>query len=258
MSPLFISFEGGEGSGKTTQAQRLHQRLTAAGTTAVLVKEPGTTELGEYLRSWLKRDLLYDRDKKSRKRKPRRGTPLAELLLFAAARAELVARVIEPTLRGGKSVVIADRYADSTRAYQGHGRRLPLDEVDAVNRLATGGIAPDLTFLLDCPPHRGLARAGSAQLKLGREQNEETLSSRVYMDGTQRFERESFEFHQRVRRGYLEMAKLEPGRWCVVDATRPVEEISEMIWDEIRERLASRGHEPAGELELSSPEALRR
>ena len=245
MSSLFISFEGGEGSGKTTQAQRLHQRLTAAGTTAVLVKEPGTTELGEYLRSWLKREY-------------RREDAVSELFLFAAARTELVARVIEPTLRGGKSVVIADRYADSTRAYQGHGRRLPLDEVDAVNRLATGGMAPDLTFLLDCPPHRGLARVSSAQLKLGLEQSEETISGRVDMDGTQRFERESSEFHQRVRRGYLEMAKLEPGRWCVVDATRPVEEVGEMIWYEVRERLASRGHEPAGELELSSPEAPRR
>ena len=126
---LFISFEGGEGSGKTTQAEILARRLEKAGTSTLLVREPGTTALGVYLRDWLKRE----------RRKGEAISSFAELFLFEAARAELFAKVIRPALARDSSVIIADRFADSTTAYQGYGRRLSLESIDLVNRIATGG-----------------------------------------------------------------------------------------------------------------------
>ena len=228
---LFISFEGGEGSGKTTQSERLQQRLQRAGMSPLLVREPGTTRLGDLLRDVLKQETSKEHSL----------SPGAELFLFAASRAELVLKEIKPALERGDALVISDRFADSTMAYQGYGRRLLLDDVAAINRVATQGMMPDLTFLLDCPPDRGLKRLAPPQFRLPIEQNESTSATRIDVAGTRRFEEESLEFHTRVRDGYLAMAKQEPSRWCVIDATRPMEEIGDMVWDRVQERLRDGG-----------------
>ena len=220
---MFISFEGGESSGKSTQAEILLRRLQQAGIKSTLVQEPGTTPLGVYLRDWLKRE-----------RDGGEGTsPRAELFLFEAARAELAAKVIKPTLDGGNSLVIADRFADSTVAYQGYGRRLDLEAVDRLNKMAMDGTAPDLTFLLDCPPEEGLKRVGTAQKGLPLEPSDSGGAKRLDQKGTRRFEEESLDFHRRVRAGYRILAEQEPDRWHVLDATRPSEEISESVWERV-------------------------
>lgn len=224
---LFISFEGGEGSGKSTQAEILATRLESEGYSSTLVREPGTTPLGWYLRDWLKREK-------------RRGETIshgAELFLFAAARAEFVAKVLKPALQGERRVVIADRYADSTVAYQGYGRRLPLDDIARINRLATQGKTPDLTFLLDCSPVEGLKRVGALQIRLPMEPADGSDPKRMDREGTSRFEEESLAFHERVRTGYLEVASREPERWAVIDATESLDAISDAIWERAQRHL---------------------
>ena len=205
---LFVSFEGGEGSGKSTQAQRLWERLSSRRIgTAVLVREPGTTALGSAVR-----DLV----------KSREGlTAAAELALFAAARAELVENVLKPELERG-AIVVADRYMDSTLAYQGYGRGLPLEAIRSLNALVTQGILPDRTFLLDLDPQVGLGRA----------------QGRPGEEGQRRFEEEPPEFHRRVRQGYLALAKAEPDRFAVLDATQRPEVLAEAIWQEVQRLLA--------------------
>ena len=224
---LFVSFEGGEGSGKTTQAQMLAQRLQRDGAWSMLVREPGTTPLGWYLRDWLKRQ----------DRKDRTISHGAELFLFAAARAEFVSKVLSPALDEQNRVIIADRYADSTTAYQGYGRQLPLADVAIINRLASRDVMPDLTFLLDCSPEEGLKRVGSVQTRLPLEPSDSSHSGRADQEGA-RFEEESLEFHRRVRSGYLELVRQEPDRWCVIDATQPVEEIGDIIWDRVKSAMS--------------------
>ena len=203
---LFITFEGGEGCGKSTQARLLYQRLSKLAIPAVLTYEPGGTPLGKRLGRWLK----WSDDKEI--------SPLTELLLFNAARAESVAKIIMPNLEMGK-VVISDRYADSTTVYQSYGRGLDLELVRNVNDTATGGLKPDLTILLDSPPETGFAR------KKRRSQD--------------RFEREGLSFHQRVKEGYLKLAASEPERWLVIDAAQSKGEIAELIWQRVS-RLLSR------------------
>ena len=225
---LFISFEGGEGSGKSTQAEILAERLDREGFSSTLVREPGTTPLGWYLRDWLKRER-------------RRGSTIshgAELFLFAAARAEFVAKVLKPALQGERRVIIADRYADSTTAYQGYGRKLPLDDIARINHLATQGKTPDLTFLLDCSPVEGLKRVGALQIRLPMDPADASNPKRMDREGTSRFEEESLAFHERVRGGYLELARQEPDRWAVIDATESMEAISETIWERAQRHLA--------------------
>lgn len=218
---LLISFEGGDGSGKSTQTEALGRRLEDEGVPWLAVREPGTTSLGTYLRDWLKRERSDGDDM----------TATAELFLFEAARAELVEKVIQPALGSGK-VVIADRYVDSSIAYQGYGRGLPTKVVTQANKIATNGLVPDVTFLLDCPPEQGLARVGAES---GDAQS--TARSRNDAPGTRRFEQESVEFHARVRKGYLEIAASEPDRWHVVDGTKPQEEISSAVWAVVQARL---------------------
>jgi dTMP kinase len=200
---LFISFEGGEGCGKSTQARHLVAALEQRGYEVVLTYEPGGTPLGEELRRSLKRS--------------REGglTAEAELLLFGAARSQLTRTVILPALMRG-SVVVCDRYSDSTTAYQGYGRMLPMPTVESVNRLADGGLRPDLVILLDMDPTRALER------------------KRRWRD---RFEGESSEFHERVRRGYLEMAAADPNRWLVIDATGSPAATSQLIWTRVSQVL---------------------
>jgi dTMP kinase len=201
---LFITFEGGEGCGKSTQARMLYRRLLKSAVPVVLTWEPGGTPLGKRLGRWLK----WSDDQEI--------TPPTELFLFNAARAESVAKIIMPNLEAGK-VVISDRFSDSTTVYQGYGRELDLEMVGYVNDSATGGLKPSLTILLDSPVATGLTR------KKGRDQD--------------RFEREELSFHQRVRDGYLKLAASEPERWLVVDATQSKKKIAGIIWQKVSQLL---------------------
>ena len=218
---LFISLEGGDGSGKSTQAELLVGRMSALGVDCLPIHEPGTTPLGLHVRAWVKGGA----------RAAGETSDLAELFLFAAARAQLVEEVIEPALARPGSVVVADRYADSTAAYQGYGRQIPIEDVERVNALATRGVWPDITFLLDCPPEEGLTRVGAFQMKLPFWAEVERENEGV------RFEAASLDFHHRVRDGYLELAAADPGRWNVIDGLRPVSEIHDEIWSAVSERL---------------------
>lgn len=201
---LFITFEGGEGSGKSVQVKELYRRLSQLAIPALLTHEPGGTLFGRRLGHWLK--WAKDAD----------ISPLTELMLFNASRAQLVAEVIQPSLESGK-VIISDRYADSTTVYQGYGRGLDLAMVKATNKAATQGLTPDLTILLDIPVEEGLAR------KKGRKQD--------------RFEQEALDFHRRVREGYLELARSEPERWLVVDASQSRQKIADIIWQRVSKLL---------------------
>lgn len=175
---------------------------------ALLTHEPGGTPLGEQIARWLKKGGDVD------------ISPLTELMLFNASRAQLAAEVINLALKRGK-VVISDRYADSTIAYQGYGRGLDLAMVKATNKAATQGFTPNLTILLDIPVKEGLAR------KQAKRQD--------------RFEQETIAFHQRVREGYLKMAADEPRRWLVVDASQTKREIADIIWRRVSRLLSGRG-----------------
>ncbi len=218
---LFIAFEGGEGSGKSTQADRLLQRLSDTGHRAVLVREPGTTTLGLYLREYLKskRPLTLE----------------SELLLFAAARAQLVAEEIRPALERDITVV-ADRYTGSTVAYQGFGRGMRRDVIDYLNDYVTGGLVPDITFLLDTEPTEGLERVGSPQMQMALMPEDSVEVGRADLAEQRRFEDQAVGFHNRVRRGYLELARTAPG-WQTVDARLPIEELSHQVWDAVAQIL---------------------
>lgn len=198
---LFITFEGGEGCGKSSQARALYRRLSRAAIPVVLTHEPGGTRLGKQIGRWLKWAGVD-------------VSPLTELLLFNASRAQLVTTVIQPSLKSGKTV-ICDRYADSTIAYQGYGRQLDLEIVTVINNAATQGLEPGLTVLLDIPAETGLARKKRQD----------------------RFEREDVAFHQRVRDGYLKMAASDPERWLVVDASQSKRKIAQIIWQRVSQML---------------------
>jgi dTMP kinase len=205
---LFITFEGGEGCGKSVQAKALYKRLSQLAIPAVLTHEPGGTTLGNKLARWLKWTEGTD------------ISPLTELLLFNASRAQLVTEVIQPNLKSGK-IVVCDRYADSTTAYQSYGRGLDLEMVTAINNAATQGLKPDLTVMLDISAEEGLTR------KRGKKQD--------------RFEQENKAFHQRVREGYLKLAANEPQRWLVIDASQPKEKIAEIIWQKVKRLISEQG-----------------
>lgn len=206
MSGLLITLEGGEGCGKSTQASDLAERLRSQGHRVTLTREPGGTPLGERLRQ-----VLLDPQGRSPSL-----DPLAEYLLFAAARAEVTAEVIKPALERS-DIVVCDRYGDSSLAYQGYGRGVNLDHIRAVNEAATAGLRPDLTVLLDLPPEVGLARQRGG--------------------ASDRFQREQLDFHRRLREGYLALAREEPDRWLVLDGTLPASEITERILRRARELL---------------------
>lgn len=237
---LFVSFEGGEGSGKTTQAAILMRRLREHGQSAVQLHEPGMTPLGDVARAWLKRTRRQDET----------ITETAELLLFAAARAEMVARVLKPALKD-QFIVVCDRYADSTTAYQGYGRIGDLNRVAVVNEIATGGVMPDLTILLDCPPDQGLGRLRSDQMQLAFFADE-PLEGRIDPERDRRYEKEPFAFHLRVRDGYLKMADREPDRWRVVDASRSIDDVADQVWRLVSARL------PALDARAATVDALER
>lgn len=206
---MFITFEGPEGSGKTTQAARLARRVRDAGHACLLTREPGGTPLGDRVRNLLLASA---------------GPPIGvrgETLLYCAARAQLVDEVIRPALARGE-IVVADRYADSTLAYQGYGRQQELDALRRLLDYATGGLTPDLTFLLDLPAPQGLER-----------------KRRGASEEWNRFEQEELAYHERVRQGYLELAAAEPERWQVLDARMPPEAIEEAVWARVADRLVT-------------------
>ena len=202
MSGLFVTFEGGEGSGKTTQLKSLLAHLRATGRDVLDTRDPGGTPIGKQIR-----ELLLDRENT-------RMAAMAELFLYEASRAQLVDEVIRPALRKGR-IVLCDRFTDSTLAYQGHGRGLDRDLILRFNDLATGGLRPDLTLLLDLPPEVGLARAEN-RLAHPRSRRD-------------RMEEERLSFHQRVREGYLAIAAAEPARVALLDASCGILELGAQI-----------------------------
>ena len=207
---MFISFEGGDGSGKSTQARRLKRRLAAQGRRVTLLAEPGGTPLGRRLR----RILKYFAGAMA---------PETEALLFLASRAQLVRESLGPTLARGE-LVVCDRYADSTLAYQGYGRGLDVAELRRLNDLATGGVYPQLTVLLDLPVEGGSRRLAGRTL------------DRIE-GGEAREHRAEWAFHTRVREGYLALAREEPQRWLLLDASRSRQEVGAAVWDRVRELL---------------------
>lgn len=204
---MFITLEGPDGAGKTSQAARLAAALAADGVDVVLAREPGGTELGERLR-----EILLQRDDLAIQ-------PLADALLFNASRAQLVAEVIRPALDAGRTVVCA-RFADSTLAYQGYGAGLDLDLLRRLEAIATGGLRPNLTVLLDLPAEAGLTRKRRGRADLTRFESRPDLA-----------------FHRRVRAGFLRLARAEPERWRVIDSTRPRAVVGREIAATVRERL---------------------
>ena len=224
---LFITFEGGEGSGKSTQAQLLAESLRAANLDVIEIHEPGSTQLGSQVRDWLKRGF-HAGESMSRE---------AELFLFAAARSQLVANVIRPALDLPDAVIISDRYADSTIAYQGYGRGVSLDDVKVVNDLATQGVAPTLTILLDCDPVVGLRRVDALQMRLPIERDIDLEPAKREEEGT-RFEEEPLEFHKRLREGYLALAENDTKRWQVLDADRSQHLIADDVLRIVKPRLS--------------------
>ncbi|MGH2593044.1 MAG: dTMP kinase [Anaerolineae bacterium] len=204
---LFVTFEGPDGCGKSTQIARLAECLRAEGYDVVATREPGGTAIGDQVR-----EVLHTPRNRSMR-------PVTELLLYCASRAQLVDEVIRPHLdRGG--VVLSDRYVDSSLAYQGYGRGLDLDRLRAILDFATGGLRPDLTLLLDIEVEEGLRRRKGS----GGEWN--------------RLDQETIGFHRRAREGYLSLAQAEPDRWVIVDAARSVEDVQADIRAEVVKRLA--------------------
>ncbi|HQF71836.1 MAG TPA: dTMP kinase [Promineifilum sp.] len=205
---MFITLEGPEGAGKTTQLRDLAGFLRHRGLSVVTTREPGGTAIGDQVRH-----VLHDTANAAM-------SPTAEVLLYAASRAQLVAEVIRPALAAGH-IVLCDRYADSTTAYQGYGRGLNRDDLAALTAIATGGLRPDLTLLLDLEVEHGLARRRDR----GEEMN--------------RLDLETVEFHRRVRDGYLALAAAEPARWLRIDADRPSAEVQAELRQAVLARLVA-------------------
>ena len=203
---MFITFEGPDGSGKTTQIRLLAEWLREQGHEVVLTREPGGTEIGDQIRTVLHDPYNTAMDART------------EILLYSASRAQHVAQLIRPSLAAGK-IIISDRYADSTLAYQGYGRGLDLEVLRAVTSFATGGLTPALTVYLNITPEEGLQRR------------------RLGGDEWNRLDAEALEFHQRVRAGYLELVKQGTERWAVIDAARSVEEVQAEIRTVVQARL---------------------
>ncbi|MBT63881.1 MAG: dTMP kinase [Puniceicoccaceae bacterium] len=208
MAGLFITFEGGEGCGKSTQIAALKARLAANGQSFVQTREPGGTPLGEAVRNLLQHDAAGEG-----------MSPEAELLLFAASRAQHVRELIAPAIAAGQ-IVLCDRFLDSTTVYQGVARAIDPQQVQAINQFAIGSTRPDLTLLIDLPPEIGLARVHKRS------------------DGQlDRMEQEATEFFQAVRQGYLALAAAEPERIRVLDGNQSIESLEAEIWDIVQSKM---------------------
>lgn len=204
----FITLEGPDGSGKTTQAHLLRERLASLGYSVILTREPGGTQIGDQIRT-----VLHDK-------RNTEMTARAEILLYSASRAQHVAQIILPALIAGE-VVISDRFADSTLAYQGYGRGLDLQSLYAITEFATRGLVPNLTLYLDIASELGLRRRRQS----GEEWN--------------RLDAEALDFHRRTRAGYLELAGVNPERWVVIDASQAVSHVQSTLFAITRSRIES-------------------
>lgn len=202
---FFITIEGPDGSGKSTQARLLADHLAGQGYDVLFTREPGGTEIGDQIRR-----VIMSLDNKQM-------SPQAEFLLFSASRAQLVREVIQPKLAAG-GVVVCDRFYDSSLAYQGYGHQLDLDQLRSVTGFVTGGLVPDLTLLLDLPSQVGLNRRREAGL-------------------WNRLDDYDLAFHERVRAGYQQLAQAEPRRWVVIDATRSKAQIQSKMQEAVLPRL---------------------
>lgn len=215
---VFITFEGPEGSGKSTQARLLYERLQALGYPAILTREPGGTRIGEMIRRILV-DLRHTE-----------MAPTTETLLFSAARAQLVSELVRPYLNTG-GIVLCDRYADSTFAYQGYGLGRDLDELQSITALATGGLMPDLTFYLDLDVEAGLRRKRAARDRAVEAANPgSTFSTPAEWN---RLDARDLAYHQRVAAGFAELMRRDPGRWRRLSAEQPVDALAEQIFHEV-------------------------
>lgn len=208
MAGLFITFEGGEGCGKSTQIRRLSERLEAASKSVLQTREPGGTPLGEAVRNLLQHDDAGEG-----------MCPEAELLLFTASRAQLTRASILPAIEAGQ-VVLCDRFMDSTTVYQGVARSIDSESVAAINKFAVGPAKPDLTILIDLPPEVGMERV---KARSGGELD--------------RMEQEAIDFFHAVRKGYLTLAENEPERFLVLDGTQSIETLESEIWNAVKPRL---------------------
>jgi dTMP kinase len=209
---MFISFEGIEGTGKTTQVQAIADQLKEAGHPVVVTREPGSTDIGRQIRAILLNPAHTDIDYR------------AELLLYMADRAHHIHTVIKPALTSG-AIVLCDRFADATTAYQGYARGISIDLIETLHSLVFGGMTPQLTILLDLPPAVGLSRAWK-QINGGKRDRQET-----------RFEHEALSFHSKVRAGYLKLAAKEPERFAVIDADAEINTVQERIFKAVKEGI---------------------
>ncbi len=212
---MFITLEGPDGSGKTTQIRLLYDALVAAECDVLLTREPGGTAIGDQIRM-----VLHDIENSD-------IVPETEILLYSASRAQLVGQVIRPALAAG-TIVLCDRYADSTMAYQGYGRGLNLEALTAITDFATGGLKPDLTLFLDLEPEIGLTRRRTS----GQEWN--------------RMDRQTLDFYRLTRRGYHTLAEMEPERWVSIDASGSITEVAAAVWATVQRRLNLQGQSPCG------------
>lgn len=211
---VFITFEGGDGSGKSTQARRLHEKLREIGIDVLLTREAGGTPGAEKIR-----DLLFQRDAED-------WDPLSELLLLQAGRREHLTKKIWPALKKGQWV-ISDRFIDSTRAYQGYAKGLGLAEIDASYKMIAGDSNPDLTLIFDIPAQEGLQRSiAHMESVAGTPESTED-----------KFERLGLEFHERIRRGYLDIAAQYPKRCVIIDATGTIEDIHNEVMNIVQTRF---------------------
>ena len=207
---LFITFEGPDGSGKTTKAQLLYEYLQGRGYPVFLTREPGGTGIGDQIR-----EVLHSLENTEM-------LPQTEILLYSASRAQLVGQIIRPHLDQGE-IVLCDRYADSTLAYQGYGHGLDLQVLQVITTFATGGLKPDLTIYLDIDVEEGLRR------KLAAHQVGEAEWNRM--------DQQELAFHRRVREGYLQMAAAEPERWVVIEAAQPADVAQRAIRAKVEAKL---------------------
>ncbi len=202
----FISFEGIDFSGKTTQISLLENRLKKINGNITILREPGGTVISEHIR-----DILLDN-------KMKEMSPICEVFLYSAARNQLVNEKITEELKAG-NFVIADRYVDSTTAYQGFGRSLPLDLINTINQAATGGLMPGITFILDIDPLEIVERKKNRNIEMDR------------------LESSGIEFYHRVCKGYHKIAELDSGRVKIIDAGLPINQISDQIWEFVTEKI---------------------
>ncbi len=226
---LFITLEGGEGTGKSTQIRRLKEWLNTLGHDVVSTREPGGTPEAEKIR-----DLLVKRDSGE-------WSPMAEALLLFAGRVMHVDTLIKPSIALGK-IVISDRFADSTRAYQSYGHGYPLETIESLNTLTLGNFKPDLTFIFDMPVELGLERANRRifhALKMPIKDAKQHIEKEYKTADApeDKFERLGLEFHERMRQGYLEIAKRDPDRCIVIDATQSLDDVTADLQRHILERL---------------------